>query len=80
MHLKSLKLKIEKLGYNHISVADTCNNLALVYNAQGKFNYAKKLYLISLKINTDKLGSNHTSVADIYNNLANIFEAQGKLN
>ena len=38
MYLKSLKINIDKLGFNHISVAYTYNNLASMYRAQGKLN------------------------------------------
>ena len=67
MYLKALEINTEKLGSNHISIADTFNNLASIYYAQGKYNKAEEFYLKSLKIKIEKLGSNHTSVADTCN-------------
>ena len=41
MILKSLKINTEKFGSNHISVADTCINLAVIYSNQQKINLAE---------------------------------------
>ena len=40
MLLKSLKINSEKLGSNSIMIADTYNNLGVVYKNQGKLNLA----------------------------------------
>ena len=42
MYLKSLKIKIENLGLNHTSCAETYNNLAGIYQEQGKLNKAEE--------------------------------------
>ena len=60
----------QALGENHPDVADSLNNLAGVYNAQGKYAEAEGLYQRALAIHEAKLGENHPNVASILNNLA----------
>ena len=55
MYLKSLKIKIEKLGSNHTSVAGTYNNLTLLYKAQGKLKYTEELNQQKIKFYNWKL-------------------------
>jgi tetratricopeptide (TPR) repeat protein len=60
-------------------VADTLNNLADVFTAQGKLDKALETYEQALEIKKANLGPRHTSVADTLNNMAGVFTAQGKL-
>ena len=64
MYLKLLKINSKKFLSYHTSVANTYNNLALIYKDQGKFNKVEELYLKSLKIKIKKLRLNHTLFAD----------------
>jgi tetratricopeptide (TPR) repeat protein len=45
--------KQEKLGFRHPEVASCLNNLAAVYDAQGRFSEAEKLYMDALAIITE---------------------------
>ena len=76
---KSLEIKKKNLGEDHTSVANTYNNMAFVYDTQGKLDEKMKLYSKSLEIKKKNLGENHTSVANTYNNMALVYSQQGKL-
>ncbi len=54
------------------------NNLANLYNSQGKYDQAEPLYLQALELYKHLLGDNHPSVATSLNNLANLYNSQGK--
>ncbi|MFN6236687.1 tetratricopeptide repeat protein [Microcystis sp.] len=47
------------LGDNHPSVATFLNNLAYLYNSQGRYTEAEPLYLEAINIATQALGENH---------------------
>ena len=53
------------------------NQLARLYEDQGKYNEAEPLYLRSLSIREKQLGENHPTVATSLNNLALLYNAQG---
>ena len=38
MYEKALSIRLKKLGDDHPDVADTYNNMAVVYKKQGKYN------------------------------------------
>jgi tetratricopeptide (TPR) repeat protein len=59
-------------------VATGLNNLAALYNNQGKFAEAKPLYKRSLAINEKALGPDHPYVATGLNNLAKIYRAEAE--
>ncbi len=67
-----------KLGPDHLSVATTLNNLAGLYQFQGRYAEAEPLYKRSLEINEKALGPDHPSVATTLNNLAALYESQGR--
>ncbi|MDK2459800.1 tetratricopeptide repeat protein, partial [Aphanizomenon sp. PH219] len=54
------------------------NNLAGLYESQGRYNDAEPLYLQSLDIRKRQLGDDHPDVASSLNNLAGLYESQGK--
>lgn len=54
------------------------NNLAGLYDSQGRYNEAEPLYLQSLDIWKCQLGNDHPHVATNLNNLALLYESQGK--
>ena len=58
--------------------AQSYNNLAILYYAQGKYNEAETLYKKALKIREEVLGVNHPDTAFSYSNLAKLYHAQGK--
>jgi tetratricopeptide (TPR) repeat protein len=58
------------------AVANSLNNLALLYKSQGRYNDAEPLYLQSLDIRKRQLGNYHPDVATSLNNLALLYESQ----
>jgi tetratricopeptide (TPR) repeat protein len=54
------------------------DNLAMLYQAQGKFAEAEPLYERSLAMTEKTLGPEHPEVAQILNNLASLYQAWGK--
>jgi tetratricopeptide (TPR) repeat protein len=59
-------------------VAASLNNLALLYQSQGRYTEAEPLYLEALDLTKRLLGDNHPSVAASFNNLAFLYESQGR--
>ena len=75
---RSLEIREKALGPEHPNVADSLNNLALLYRTQGKYTEADPLYKRALKIWEKALGPEHPNVADSLNNLAGLYHSQGK--
>jgi len=65
------------LGREHPNVAQSLNNLAELYQAQGNYSQAQPLYQRSLAIREKALGKEHPNVAQSLNNLAELYQAQG---
>jgi tetratricopeptide (TPR) repeat protein len=59
-------------------VADALNNLAALYQAQGRYADAVPLFKRCLAIREKARGPNHPDVANALNNLAGIYQAQGR--
>ncbi len=59
-------------------LARSLNNLALLYQAQGRHAEAEPLHKRALAIREKVLGSEHPDVAESYNNLAQLYQAQGR--
>ena len=75
---KVLELTKKEYGENHIYVARSYNNIAVVYGVQGKYDEALELYNKALDIWKSILGENHVDVAAFYNNIALAYNNQGK--
>src|SRR5262249_5542034 len=75
LYQRSLKIRESKLGPDHPDVAQSLNNLATLYKAQGQYAQAEPLYQRSLKIWEAKLGPDHPDVALSLNNLALLYAA-----
>ena len=58
------------LGPDHPDVAESLNNLAVLYDDQGRYADAEPLYKRSLAIREKALGPDHPDVAQSLNNLA----------
>jgi tetratricopeptide (TPR) repeat protein len=52
-------LRKRLLGDNHPDVASSLNNLAYLYESQGRYTEAEPLYLQALAIAEQALGENH---------------------
>jgi CHAT domain-containing protein/tetratricopeptide (TPR) repeat protein len=64
---------------DHPSVALSLNNLAMLYQGQGKLAAAEPLYQQALAMRKRLYPSDHPSVALSLNNLAMLYQGQGKL-
>ncbi len=64
---------------HELDVAASYNNMATVYEAQGRLGEALELHEKSLAIMIKVLGPEHADVATSYNNMAIVYEAQGRL-
>jgi tetratricopeptide (TPR) repeat protein len=59
-------------------VATSLNNLALVYQAQGRYADAEPLYERALAIKEEALGPDHPEVAVTCENMAELYRQIGK--
>ena len=62
--MRSLLIKENQLGADHPDVAQSLNNLALLYNTQGNYAEAKKLSQQALTIWQQTLGNQHPKTQD----------------
>jgi tetratricopeptide (TPR) repeat protein len=65
-----LKKCFERLGPDHPDVAQSLNNIALLYHARGRYAEAEPLYQRSLAIWEKSLGPRHPNVAQSLENYA----------
>jgi len=75
---QALDLAERSFGPDHVDVALSLNNLALMYKTQKRFAAAEPLYKRSLLIREKALGPAHRSVAESLHNLAALYKAQGE--
>ena len=66
------------LGAEHPQVAVSSDNLAALYEAQGRYAAAEPLYRQSLRIRVKAFGRGHPSVARVLENMARCFKELGK--
>ncbi|BAY28681.1 peptidase-like protein [Nostoc carneum NIES-2107] len=74
---RALAIREKILGQEHPDVAESLNNLALLYSSQGNYAKAEPLYHRSLAIWEKVLGKEHPDVANSLNNLAALYQVQG---
>eukprot|EP00741_Cyanophora_paradoxa_P005598 tig00000912_g5426.t1 len=70
---RALALREQVLGGDHRVVADTIDNLALVYSEQGNYREAEALYLKEIALIERALGSTHPDVAQRLAQLATVY-------
>jgi CHAT domain-containing protein len=73
-----LAIREKTLGHDHPDLATTLNNLASLYDSQGRYADAEPLYQRSLAIAEKVLGRDHPDVALSLNNLALLYHNQGR--
>jgi tetratricopeptide (TPR) repeat protein len=73
-----LVIREKALGPNHPDVAESLNNLAVLYKNQGRYTDAEPLYRRSLTIEEKALGPDHPAVATSLSNLASMYVDQGR--
>ncbi|MHC5722447.1 MAG: tetratricopeptide repeat protein, partial [Nostoc sp.] len=54
------------------------NNLALLYNSQGRYSEAEPLLIQALTLTRKLVGEEHSDVATSLNNLALLYNSQGR--
>nr|WP_232224256.1 tetratricopeptide repeat protein [Mastigocladopsis repens] len=59
-------------------LATSLNNLALLYDSQGRYSEAEPLYQQALELRKRLLGEEHPDVAQSLNNLAYLYRSQGR--
>jgi tetratricopeptide (TPR) repeat protein len=69
-----LQTKFQKLE----ALATSLNNLASLYDSQGKYSEAELLYLDALEMRRRLFTGDHPDVATSLNNLALLYNSQGK--
>ena len=67
------------MGPQHLDVATSFYNLAIVLGDQGDLKQAKEYHERALAIRKQTLGPQHPDVASSLNNLANVLGDQGDL-
>ncbi|MCK6617379.1 MAG: tetratricopeptide repeat protein, partial [Cyclobacteriaceae bacterium] len=68
----------KEFGKEHPDYATSCNNLALLYAEQGRYNEAELLHKEAKEIRIKVLGKEHLSYSTSCNNLAYLFVKQGR--
>jgi len=71
-----LQTKFQKLE----ALATSLNNLAVLYDNQGRYSEAEPLYLDALEMRRRLFTGDHPDVADSLNNLALLYYIQGRYN
>jgi tetratricopeptide (TPR) repeat protein/transcriptional regulator with XRE-family HTH domain len=74
----ALCLRERMLGPDHLDVAFSLHNLAILYKEQGKYTEAELLYQRALRIREQTLKPDYANVAHTLNCLADICQLQGK--
>ncbi len=77
LYEKSLQIRKEAVGENHLDYASSLNNLATLYLKMGKYSEALPLYKEALKIRKEILGENHSDYATSLNNLGLLYKNMG---
>ncbi|MEH2057724.1 MAG: tetratricopeptide repeat protein [Nostoc sp.] len=72
LFLQALELYKRLLGDAHPDVATSLNNLALLYNSQGRYDQAEPLFLQALEIRQQVFGVNHPNTVTVRQNLENL--------
>jgi tetratricopeptide (TPR) repeat protein len=75
---EGMSIREKLLDPEHLDVATSLNNLALLYGSQGRYAEAEPLYKRALAIREKALGPDHQAVSASLNNLALLYDAQGR--
>ncbi|MEN8447018.1 MAG: toll/interleukin-1 receptor domain-containing protein, partial [Cyanobacteria bacterium J06555_13] len=78
LYINALAMYKRLLGDEHPDVANSLNNLALLYDNQGRYSDAEPLYIDALAMYKRLLGDEHPDVALSLNNLAVLYDNQGR--
>ena len=78
LYKRTLAIWEKALGPDHPNGATALNNLAGLYDNQGRYAEAEPLYRQALAIREKALGPDHPDVAHSMNNLALLYANQGR--
>jgi tetratricopeptide (TPR) repeat protein len=70
LYVQALALRKRLLGEEHLLVAHSLNNVALLYYAQGRYSEAEPFYVQAVAVGERVLGVNHPNTVTIRENLA----------
>ncbi|WP_139240659.1 tetratricopeptide repeat protein, partial [Geitlerinema sp. PCC 9228] len=73
LYLKAIQIREQSLPPSHPDLATNYNNLAGLYQDQGKLDDAEPLYLKAIQIREQSLPPSHPDLATNYNNLAELY-------
>ena len=59
LYVQALEIRKAELGDRHPDTAQGLNNLALLYDSQGRYGEAEPLYVQALEIRKAELGDRH---------------------
>ena len=76
--LHALAISEKQLGANHPRTGGSLNNLAELYESQGRYAEAEPLYLRALAIREKQLGADHAETGTSLNNLGGLYRTQGR--
>jgi tetratricopeptide (TPR) repeat protein len=77
---KSLKIKLEMLGDEHLDIVDLYNNIGLLWSKKGDYDKALHFCHKCLDICLKKLGEEHADVAVLYQNIGLLWSTKGNDN
>src|SRR5258708_7820786 len=75
---QALVIREKLLKQQQLAMAESLNDLALLYRSQGKYSQAEPLYQQALEIRKRLLGEKHPDVAQSLHSLASLYVDQGK--
>eukprot|EP00004_Rigifila_ramosa_P000388 TRINITY_DN10423_c0_g1_i1.p2 TRINITY_DN10423_c0_g1~~TRINITY_DN10423_c0_g1_i1.p2 ORF type:complete len:335 (-),score=67.75 TRINITY_DN10423_c0_g1_i1:96-1100(-) len=78
-HTEALELRKELYGDDHPDVAQSINDLAIIYMKQGNLRLAEEEHRKALSIRQRRLGKDHVVVTISLSNLADVLEAANQL-
>ena len=77
---EKLKKQYDSLGDNHLEVAESYNDLGLIFNKTGQYDTALHYFQKSLEIRHDLLDNKNQYIAESYNNIGIIYNKKGDYN
>lgn len=76
-YLKSLQIKRDILGPDHLSVGKTLNNIGSVFYLKQEYEAALTAYMDAHRILKQNLGEDHLDVGTVISNMADVHSALG---
>jgi len=79
-YLKSLQMKRDILGPDHLSVGKTLNNIGSVFYLKKEYEPALSAYKDARRIMEENLGSGHLDVGTVISNIGDVYNATDQKN